>query len=143
MKAKAPRNKTIELSPREEAGYAAGALKLKSPARLEQVVDRIIWQDSLKAMELLPDGCVDLLIADPPYNLTKNFGQTTFKERDFAAYKDWLDSWLKKPCACSNRRHRFTFVRTGKRLWSFRKSPAVIFFCKTGYPGSGKKAAAL
>lgn len=96
MKAKAPRNKTIELSPREEAGYAAGALKLKSPVRLEQVVDRIIWQDSLKAMELLPAGCVDLLIADPPYNLTKNFGRTTFKERDFAAYKDWLDSWLKK-----------------------------------------------
>lgn len=96
MKTKAPRNKTIELSSREEAGYAAKALKLKSPARFEQVVDQIIWQDSLKAMDLLPDRCVDLLIADPPYNLTKNFGQTTFKERDFDEYKTWLDGWLKK-----------------------------------------------
>lgn len=96
MKTKAPRNKTIELSPREESDYTAQALKLKSPAAVEQVIDRVIWQDSLKAMELLPDCCVDLLIVDPPYNLTKNFGQTTFKERDFEEYKNWLDSWLQK-----------------------------------------------
>lgn len=96
MKTKAPRNKTIELSPREESDYAAQALKLKSPAAVEELIDRVIWQDSLKAMELLPDCCVDLLIVDPPYNLTKNFGQTTFKERDFAEYKNWLDSWLQK-----------------------------------------------
>ena len=45
---------------------------------------------------MLPDACADLLIADPPYNLTKIFGKSTFKEMDFDAYKLWLDKWLAK-----------------------------------------------
>ena len=45
---------------------------------------------------MLPDACADLLIAAPPYNLTKIFGKSTFKEMDFDAYKLWLDKWLAK-----------------------------------------------
>ena len=96
MKHKAPRNKTIELSSSETAQYVSMALKLKQPAAEEQVLNKIIYQDSLKAMDFLPDGCVDLMIVDPPYNLTKNFSTSTFKEMDFKAYQQWLDKWLSK-----------------------------------------------
>ncbi len=96
MKDKAPRNKTIELSAKEEKFYAARSIKLSQPAVLSDVLNKTICQDSLKAMDYLPDKCVDLMIADPPYNLTKNFASTTFKETDFKTYKKWLDKWLKK-----------------------------------------------
>lgn len=96
MKKKAPRNKTISLTGKETAAYAARTVRLTKTAALSEVLDKTICQDALKALDLLPDACADLLIADPPYNLTKIFGKSTFKEMDFDAYKLWLDKWLAK-----------------------------------------------
>ncbi len=96
MKAKAPRNKTIELSYEEADFYATSSLRLNKRATLSQVVNQVIFQDSFEALDYLPDASVDLLIADPPYNLTKNFGNSTFKEMGFDAYKEWLETWLSK-----------------------------------------------
>jgi site-specific DNA-methyltransferase (adenine-specific) len=42
----------------------------------------------------LPDRFVDLLFADPPYNLTKSFNDRRFKKTSLDAYAEWLDSWL-------------------------------------------------
>lgn len=96
MKAKAPRNRTIELDNKQIALYAKRAIKLSVPVEAEAVTDKIILQDSLKAMNYLPEACVDLMIADPPYNLTKNFAGTTFKEMALKEYQKWLEKWLKK-----------------------------------------------
>lgn len=96
MKKKAPRNKTISLNLSETACYAAKAIRLNQNVSLSEVLNKTIYQDALKALDFLPDKCVDLLIADPPYNLTKIFGKNTFKEMDFEAYKLWLDKWLSK-----------------------------------------------
>lgn len=96
MKTKAPRNKTIELDKKEIARYASRAIKLCAPAQLDDVLDKTICQDAFKALDYLPQKSVDLLIVDPPYNLTKNFGGTTFKEMGLDDYKKWLDKWLKK-----------------------------------------------
>ena len=96
MKKKAPRNKTICLTGKETAAYAAKTIRLTKPAALSEVLNKTICQDALKALDFLPDTCADLLIADPPYNLTKIFGKSTFKEMDFDAYKLWLDKWLSK-----------------------------------------------
>ena len=125
VKAKAPRNKTLELSPKEIALYASKAVKLSQKSNLTDVINRVIRQDSFKALDLLPDGCIDLMIVDPPYNLTKNFGKSTFKEMDFDAYKKWLDKWLKKT------------VRLLKA--AFRKLPENILSCETASRGKGKK----
>lgn len=95
MKQKAPRNKTLELSPEEEKKYALKALELKEKSPLSKIKNRIILGDSLKAMELMPSKIADLMIVDPPYNLTKNYAGRTFKKRDFDEYCAWLDSWLK------------------------------------------------
>lgn len=94
QRCKAPRNKTIELTAKETAAYAALALKNQKTYSTDEVTDRIICGDSLKIMPKLPPNSVDLMIADPPYNLTKTFGQSTFRQRDLDAYKDWLDGWL-------------------------------------------------
>lgn len=96
MKNKAPRNKTIELTPKEIGQYAKKTIKLSAPANLAQVLNKTICQDAFKALDFLPEKSVDLLIVDPPYNLTKNFAGTIFKEMGLADYKKWLEKWLKK-----------------------------------------------
>lgn len=96
---KAERNKTIELSPKEQKFYAARCIKLKAKAAPEDIFDKTIYQDSLRAIDFFPDKCVDLMVVDPPYNLTKNFGRSTFKETDLDSYKKWLNKWLKKQYA--------------------------------------------
>ena len=92
----APRNKTLTLTPREEVKYAKSALKLSPKKNILDLSDRVIWQDTMSVLRYLPDAFVDLMIVDPPYNLTKNFGKNTFKQMDFAEYKKWLDRWLSK-----------------------------------------------
>jgi len=41
-----------------------------------------------------PMACVDLLFADPPYNMNKPFNGTSFTEMELADYERWLDSWI-------------------------------------------------
>lgn len=92
----APRNKTIVLTPREECGYAKKAVKLSTAAEPEVLFDKIVWQDTFNALRYVPDNFADLMIVDPPYNLTKNFGKNTFYQMDLSEYKKWLDKWLSK-----------------------------------------------
>ncbi len=92
----APRNKTIMLTSREEVSYAKKALKLSAKNKDCNLTDSVIWQDSLNALDYIPDNFADLMIVDPPYNLTKNFGKNTFKQMDFSEYKKWLEKWLSK-----------------------------------------------
>ena len=40
-----------------------------APKPLDLPVNRIIESDCIEAMASLPDGCVDMVFADPPYNL--------------------------------------------------------------------------
>ena len=93
---KAPRNKTIELSPKEEKVYLKKTIRLTKKVEAAEVVDKTICQDCLRAMDFLPDKFVDLMVVDPPYNLTKNFSSSVFRERDLKTYQKWLDKWLKK-----------------------------------------------
>ena len=61
---------------------------------IEQVRDKLFCQDVFTALPFLPDACVDLLFADPPYNLTKTFNNKQFKKTSGDEYAAWLDSWL-------------------------------------------------
>lgn len=93
---KASRNKTLVLTKKQINDYAKNALSLSGKVRAEQLADKIICQDTFKALDYLPDNCVDLMIVDPPYNLTKNFAGKQFKAMKFKEYTSWLDKWLKK-----------------------------------------------
>ncbi len=91
---KASRNRTIELSAQEITHYAAMAVGNQKKYTLEETINKIIHGDSFKIMPKLAPNCVDLMIVDPPYNLTKTFGQNIFRQRNFEEYKKWLDDWL-------------------------------------------------
>ena len=96
LKPKAPRNKTLRLSQEESEKCLKETIFLTHPVSINDACNKIICQDCFKAMDLLPEACADLLIVDPPYNLTKDFGTSTFKERGSREYQKWLDKWLGK-----------------------------------------------
>ncbi len=58
--------------------------------------NKIIHGDAFKVLDKLPEKTFDLLFADPPYNLTKNFGENAFKRISDENYEAWLDAWLSK-----------------------------------------------
>ena len=95
-KKRAPRNRTITLTEPEIRRYGKRLLVLNGPVSLEQVIDRTICQDVFEVLDWLPDGCVDLLFADPPYNLTKSFNGRTFSKGSLEDYEAYLESWLPK-----------------------------------------------
>lgn len=95
-KAKAPRNRTVELSRIEAALYISQALQPQTKLCLKEAENQVILADCLKAMDLLPDNCVDLMVVDPPYNLTQKFSTRHFREMEAEEYIKWLDEWLKK-----------------------------------------------
>ena len=97
---KAPKNKTIDLSVEEGAEYLARCIRVETPAALNAVLDRTILGDCLAVLPLLPRGIADLLIADPPYNLDKDFHGSRFSRMDDAAYEAYTGQWLDAALPC-------------------------------------------
>ena len=94
--ARAPLNRTLALSDDELAGYKVGLTSLETPATEEEIRDRLVCGDIFKVLPHLPDQSVDLMFADPPYNLTKLFNNKKFRKTSIDKYAEWLDSWLSK-----------------------------------------------
>jgi len=93
-KRRAPRNRTIELSEQEVEIYRRRIIY--SENNLKDCRNKIICGDALKLLSKFPKKQFDLLFADPPYNLTKNFGENSFRQISLEDYEIWLDSWLKE-----------------------------------------------
>ena len=57
---------------------------------LEKGNHLIIWGDTLDALSSkIPDSSVDLIFADPPYNIGKNFNGRKDKWSSEEAYLEW------------------------------------------------------
>lgn len=55
----------------------------------------IIWGDVIEALNAeVPDGSVDLVFADPPYNIGKNFNGRKDRWPSDEAYLTWCYQWL-------------------------------------------------
>jgi len=93
---RASQNRTIVLSTDEMAFYQNRLLKLSGPVEPRHIENRTINQDLFEILDWLPPSCVDLLFIDPPYNLTKAFNATTFRERSIEEYQEWFESWFPK-----------------------------------------------
>ncbi len=93
-KERAPQNRTISLTPRDESRFRKRCISLNQPVRPTDVLDRTICQDITEALQFLPTGFVDLLIIDPPYNLDKSFNGRRFRKGTDKSYIIWVDGWL-------------------------------------------------
>ena len=50
--------------------------------------------DALIGLAELPEQSADIIIADPPYNIGKDFGGTSNDNMPIKDYVDWCDKWL-------------------------------------------------
>ena len=102
-KVRAGRNRTIVL---EESELEELRKKLVLSQQLEAsgnlksdfFINKTINDDLLHAINFIPDNFADLIIIDPPYNLTKDFNGTVFSARTEKAYDEYLATWFPQMC---------------------------------------------
>src|SRR3989338_10613998 len=95
-KQRAPRNRTITLSDSDIFNFKKRLIKINKPVSFEEIENKIINQDIFEVLDYLPNSFVDLVFADPPYNLDKTFNLASFKEMESENYEQWLDLWVPK-----------------------------------------------
>lgn len=93
-KPKAPRNRTLTLSPDDLHIYGARLRQVSQLTALDDILDVTVHQECQTAIAHLPAACIDLLILDPPYNLRKDFNGRLFQPRSPADYLAWFATWL-------------------------------------------------
>ena len=94
-KEKAPRNKTINTPISEGQQYIARCISVETPVKdIESVIDKTILGDTFSIAPYLPKESFDLIIADPPYNLTKSFNGSTFTKKTLNEYEEYTRQWL-------------------------------------------------
>ena len=129
-KRRAPRNRTLELNASEIEEFQKRLVYLEKQNDLTDFRNKIICGDAFRALEILPEQGFDLLFADPPYNLTKNFGENSFRQTSLDEYENWLETWLKtcarllKPTAsvyiCGDWRSASAIQRVGMKFFRLR-----------------------
>jgi site-specific DNA-methyltransferase (adenine-specific) len=90
---KSKRNKTIDFS-LEDGGLYFAKCNDGTDLSLEAILDKTINGDTFEIMSQMPKKFVDLLIVDPPYNLSKDYNGTKFKKTDEQAYAEYTEKWL-------------------------------------------------
>jgi site-specific DNA-methyltransferase (adenine-specific) len=111
---RAPRNRTLSLSGEEKESLQGKLLEVSHNMGVEELSGRIICGDFREAVKFMPDGFVDLLILDPPYNLDKDFNGMHFKGMSNAAYMEYLESLL------------LPLLRTVMTMFLYRAASALL-----------------
>lgn len=85
-------------------GFASRLIRIDSPRPVSDLTNRIVNQDFFDAVRHLPRHFVDLLVLDPPYNLSKDYNGQPFREKDSAEYETWFSRVLEliKPTLTQN-----------------------------------------
>lgn len=97
-KKRAKNNRTLTLNNEEIDGLRSRLLTKENIPSASEITNRTINGDLLEMLEFVPDGFADLIIIDPPYNLSKNFNGMKFSRRSQESYDEYLESWFPKVC---------------------------------------------
>lgn len=130
VKIRAPRNRTVGFQGDEVEGLRSCVLFGGELSDIDAIRNKIICSDSFSFLKLVSGTSIDMLFADPPYNLTKAFGKEIFRERTSDDYEEWLDSWLSlcfpllRPTAsvyiCGDWRSSSAIQRVGSKYFHLR-----------------------
>jgi site-specific DNA-methyltransferase (adenine-specific) len=83
-------NRTLFLTPEDRCRLRPRIIRTV-PSELTALPVGTIQGDSIALAPQLPPCSVDLLMLDPPYNLSKDFDGYRFAKRSVSEYTDWLD----------------------------------------------------
>ena len=90
MSKQSSRNKTLSCTREEITRLSQDILQVQAPLTQQDIENQLILGDIFEVVRYLPSACIDLLILDPPYNLSKNFNGTLFKKKEAGAYQAWF-----------------------------------------------------
>ncbi|MCB0064601.1 MAG: hypothetical protein KDE19_20905 [Caldilineaceae bacterium] len=93
-KKRAPKNRTLICTAEEIDNLTPQLLTAKTSSSLSDISGRIIHGDTFSILPHLPRSIVDLLIVDPPYNLSKNYHGHLFQAREKDAYQRWFRDFI-------------------------------------------------
>ena len=92
------RNKTLTLKSEEIALLKSKLITIENILQTKSVINKTINADVMQILQYIPDGLADLIIIDPPYNLTKDFNGMLFNSRSNENYEEYLNSWFPEVC---------------------------------------------
>jgi site-specific DNA-methyltransferase (adenine-specific) len=87
-------NRTLTLSQADRRRLAAQLVRPNGALSLAAAMNRTVLGDMQRVLDLLPERCADLFIADPPYNLRKDFNGASYSPVSLDEYEAWLHTWL-------------------------------------------------
>ncbi len=96
MEERAERNRTLVIEDGSTDRLKGRLLKPENIVEWseENLANKTLCADLFAVMDRLPKAFADLIIIDPPYNLTKDFNGAKFKARSNDAYLEYLRSWF-------------------------------------------------
>ncbi len=105
---------------------------------------KIIYADALEALKTLPDNSVDLIFADPPYNIGKNFNGKIEKWETEESYLEWCYEWLDL-CVQKLKPNGSFYVMTATQFMPYfdihlRKKLTILSRLVWSYDSSGVQA---
>jgi site-specific DNA-methyltransferase (adenine-specific) len=74
--------------------FSSALKRLTEPAQADSLEGAVLNQDLFESAPFLPKGFADLMVVDPPYNISKNFDGHLFKQKDKDEYCSWFESVL-------------------------------------------------
>lgn len=90
------RNKTINITLEEGRQYLGGCKFTKGMKAADEIRDKYYNADFFTAVKYMPENSVDLVIADPPYNLRKDYDGEVFSKKKTEEYEAFTRSWLQE-----------------------------------------------
>lgn len=95
QKHRAGRNRTIALDEAQQVAFLGNCVSVNERVLdCRGILDKTIHGDSLAVLPCLPKRFVDLLIVDPPYNLSKMYGTSAFKKMNLQEYEGYTRQWI-------------------------------------------------
>ena len=89
------RNKTIHTEVADGKEYLDACLRMDDLVEDDTCcIDSFVCADMFKVCKYVPDELADLMILDPPYNLTKEYNGENFPKMKSADYEEYTRRWL-------------------------------------------------
>ena len=90
MRKRAPRNRTLSCTDEEIVRLSRDVMRVDAAVAPADLESRLVAGDIFEVAEYLPSEFVDLLILDPPYNMSRNFNGNPFMIKEKNEYQSWF-----------------------------------------------------
>lgn len=117
---------------------------MKDIETFEKDGHKIIKGDAIQALQTIPDGSVDLVFVDPPYNIGKNFSGLKDKWNNDEDYLNWSYQWIDL-CIAKLKKTGSIYIMTSTQFMPYfdiyiRKKLSILSRIVWSYDSSGVQA---